>query len=80
MSNDTADAQSFNKNYQTLKGIAETLRDQKEPDIDALVPMVEEATQAYKVCSARLQAVELALKEHFSQETAESKVEKAEQA
>ncbi len=69
MSNDnTLNTQSFNTNYQTLKSIAETLRDQKEPDIDALVPMVEEATAAYKVCSARLQAVEQALKAHFSQQ------------
>jgi len=69
MSNDnTLDTQSFNTNYQALKSIAETLRDQKEPDIDALVPMVEEATAAYKVCSARLQAVEQALKTHFSQQ------------
>jgi len=69
MSNDnTLDTESFNTNYQALKSIAETLRDQKEPDIDALVPMVEEATAAYKVCSARLEAVEQALKAHFSQQ------------
>ncbi len=57
--------ESFNENYQKLKDIAETLRNQSEPDIDALIPMVENATQAYKHCKERLDSVKLALKEHL---------------
>ncbi len=59
---------SFNKSYEQLNLIAQKLRNQTEPDIDALVPMVEEATQAYKVCKQRIEDVKLALKEHFKEQ------------
>lgn len=58
----------FNANYQKLNEIARKLRTQDEPDIDALVPMVEEATQAYKICKQRIADVKLALKDHFAEE------------
>jgi len=48
-------------NYQRLKDIAEAMRDIDEPDIDQLVVMVNEATEAYKNCQARIEAVEKAL-------------------
>ncbi|EDN68511.1 ATPase [Beggiatoa sp. PS] len=51
----------YRENYQKLKKIAETMRDQEEPDIDQLVAMVDEATKAYKNCQARIEAVEKAL-------------------
>ena len=54
-------ADSYSKNYQRLKQIAETMRDADEPDIDKLVAMVSEATEAYKNCQARIEAVEKAL-------------------
>jgi exodeoxyribonuclease VII small subunit len=54
-------ADSYIKNYQKLKKIAETMRDIDEPDIDGLVAMVGEATDAYKNCQARIDAVEKAL-------------------
>lgn len=56
---------SFNGNYQQLNAIAQKLRTQNEPDIDALVPMVEEATKAYQVCKQRIEDVKIALKQHF---------------
>lgn len=59
---------SFTENYKKLNEIARTLRMQEEPDIDALVPMVETATKAYKVCKQRIEEVKLALKEHFKEE------------
>lgn len=59
---------SFNANYQQLNAIAQKLRTQTEPDIDALVPMVEEATKAYQVCKQRIEAVKLALQEHFKEQ------------
>ena len=58
---------SFNENYKKLNDIARTLRNQEEPDIDALVPMVEEATKAYQLCKQRIEEVKLALKEHFTE-------------
>jgi exodeoxyribonuclease VII small subunit len=59
---------SFNENYKTLNEIAKKLRSQEEPDIDALVPMVEEATKAYQLCKNRIEEVKLALKEHFTEQ------------
>ena len=47
--------------YQRLKDIAEAMRDIEEPDIDQLVVMVNEATEAYKNCQARIEAVEKVL-------------------
>lgn len=58
-------SQGFNENYKVLRDIAETLRRQEEPDIDALVPMVAKASQAYAACRERLDAVRLALQEHL---------------
>jgi len=54
-------ADSYRKNYQRLQQIAETMRDADEPDIDKLVALVAEATEAYKNCQARIEAVEKAL-------------------
>ena len=62
------DSGSFKENYETLNEIAKKLRSQEKPDIDALVPMVEQATQAYKICKQRLDNVKMALKEHFAAE------------
>lgn len=68
MSKNAKSKPSFNENYQKLNEIAKQLRNQDEPDIDALVPMVEEATKAYQVCKQRIEDVKLALKDHFSDE------------
>jgi exodeoxyribonuclease VII small subunit len=57
----SAEAVSYLENYQKLKRIAETMREQEELDIDKLVVMVEEATVAYKNCQARIEAVERTL-------------------
>ena len=62
------DLPSFNDSYKQLNEIARKLRSQEEPDIDALVPMVEEATKAYQICKQRIEEVKLALKEHFTEE------------
>ena len=58
-------AQTFAANYAVLKEVAETLRTQKEPDIDALIPMVDKALAAYKVCKERLTAVKTAFGERL---------------
>ena len=42
------DSISFNENYKILKETADWLSDQAEPDIDQLVPKVEQAMQAYQ--------------------------------
>lgn len=50
-------SQSFKENYETLKRIADDLQRQEEPDIDELVPKVEEALNAYKQCKERIEIV-----------------------
>jgi exodeoxyribonuclease VII small subunit len=67
----TDSAASFNASYKQLNEIAKKLRSQEEPDIDALVPMVEEATKAYQICKQRIEEVKLALKDHFTEEEVE---------
>lgn len=54
-------AKTFKAHYQKLKEIADTMSNQEEPDIDKLIPLVEQATEAYKFCQARIEAVEQAL-------------------
>ncbi len=64
------DSQSFNKNYQVLKETADWLSRQEEPDIDQLVPKVERAMRAYRICKDRLAAVEESLGRYLSDGTA----------
>lgn len=67
----TEQSNSFKDNYATLKQIAETLRTQQEPDIDALIPMVDRATVAYKQCKNRIDAV----KKAFSEKMPDSEID-----
>ena len=57
MSEVVLDSGSFNKNYRVLKETADWLSKQEEPDIDQLVPKVERAMQAYRICKDRLDRV-----------------------
>jgi exodeoxyribonuclease VII small subunit len=59
------DSQSFNKNYKVLKETADWLSRQEEPDIDQLVPKVERAMQAYRICKDRLDKVQETLGEYL---------------
>jgi exodeoxyribonuclease VII small subunit len=60
---------SFKDGFEALKRNAESLRTQTEPDIDQLLPIVQESIQAYGVCKARINAVEIALKEALGEST-----------
>lgn len=62
------DTQSFNKSYKVLKETADWLSQQKEPDIDQLVPRVERAMQAYQICKERLDSVQQTLGRYFEQD------------
>ena len=61
---------SFNKNYQVLKETADWLSQQKEPDIDQLVPKVEAAMRAYRICKDRLDQVQATLGQYFREDGA----------
>jgi exonuclease VII small subunit len=63
----------FNDNYRILKETADWLSDQAEPDIDELVPKVENAMQAYQRCKDRLTKVQEMLGQCF--ENSEAKTE-----
>ncbi|TQC96396.1 exodeoxyribonuclease VII [Moraxellaceae bacterium AER2_44_116] len=52
---------TFKEAFATLKANAQQLEEQTEPDIDHLLEVVEQSTAAYKVCKARIDAVEKAL-------------------
>lgn len=52
---------SFKDAFGVLQRNAATLRTQTEPNIDELLPMVQESIEAYNVCKGRIDAVELAL-------------------
>ena len=49
---------TFKEAYAVLQHHAQALRDQQEPDIDALLAIVAESAQAYQVCRERIDAVE----------------------
>ncbi len=60
------DKAGFNENFRILKENVEKLRNQDQMDIDALVPLVEQSTAAYKICKERIDAVKKALAQHLS--------------
>jgi exodeoxyribonuclease VII small subunit len=54
---------TFREAYAVLQSCADTLRNQKEPNIDDLLGIVQRSSQAYQVCRERIDAVERALAE-----------------
>ena len=56
-------ANTFREAYAVLQRHAETLRNQREPNIDDLLTIVTESVGAYKVCKERIDAVEKALEQ-----------------
>ncbi|WP_296206538.1 exodeoxyribonuclease VII small subunit [Psychrobacter sp. UBA3962] len=69
---------TFKAAYQILKTNAEELQSSNEPDIDNLMDTVEQSIAAYKVCQARIEAVQQALDAAFD-EDADSESEEVEQ-
>ena len=59
-------SESFKQAYGVLQQHAQTLREQREPNIDDLLTIVTESVQAYKVCQERIEAVEKALEKALS--------------
>jgi exodeoxyribonuclease VII small subunit len=65
MSDQELDSGSLNKNDRVLKETADWLSKQEEPDIDQLVPRVERAMQAYRICKDRLDRVKETLGQYL---------------
>lgn len=59
---------TFRQAYAVLQKHAETLRQQREPNIDDLLVIVSESMAAFKVCQERIAAVEAALAEALGEE------------
>ncbi len=57
---------TFKEAFTILKANAQKLEDQDEPDIDHLMEIIDQSTAAYKVCKARIDAVEKALNATFA--------------
>jgi exodeoxyribonuclease VII small subunit len=54
---------TFREAYAVLQSCADTLRNQREPNIDDLLGIVQRSSQAYQICRDRIDAVERALAE-----------------
>ena len=70
--------QTFKSAYAVLQRHAETLRTQREPNIDDLLTIVTESVDAYKICKQRIDAVEQALEQALGGIAAVGAVEAAE--
>lgn len=75
-----ATPKTFKAAYQILKTNAEELQNSNEPDIDNLMNTVEQSISAYKVCQARIEAVQQALDAAFDEETESDTTEQIEAA
>lgn len=52
---------NFQKEYQTLKTIADEMQSNDIDDVDELIKKVEQGTKSYKICKERLDAAKLKL-------------------
>lgn len=57
------ETESFKHHYDNLKSVSEKMRNQQEPDIDSLVPLVDSGLESYAFCKARLEKVKAILGE-----------------
>jgi len=58
----------FMENYNKLKDISSDLMNSTDPDIDKLIPMVDEATASFKYCKERLDNVKKALNDKVNED------------
>lgn len=54
---------TYMENFKKLKGASTELMNMQEPDVDMVIPLVEQGLNAYKNCSARIKQVEAYLGE-----------------
>lgn len=60
---------TFKAAFSALQRNANTLRTQQEPNIDELLPLVQQSMDAYRVCKERIDAVDAAMKAEFGDES-----------
>lgn len=66
---------SFKEAYGVLQRHAETLRNQREPNIDDLLGIVNDSLEAFKTCRTRIEAVERALEQALGDAAASDRAE-----
>lgn len=54
----SAQTEGYLENYNVLRDTVSKIQGMSEPDVDALVPLVEQATKARAACMKRIDAVE----------------------
>ncbi len=69
---ETDERESYAANRGALKTIAERLRRETDIDIDELIPLIDQASAAFKVCRERVDAVEKLIAERLPTEPAEA--------
>lgn len=62
---DPSSLENFRYHYDNLQETVGLLQDGEVENIDELIPLVEKATESYKSCMARLDAVSKLLEGHF---------------
>jgi exodeoxyribonuclease VII small subunit len=67
---DEADSKTYRENYRVLKETADWLAKPGETDIDELVPKIEAAMKAYRVCKERIESVRSKLNTYFEEDPA----------
>ncbi|WOF82103.1 hypothetical protein P5704_025225 (plasmid) [Pseudomonas sp. FeN3W] len=60
MSNNTV---TFMEHYQSLKSAADALQNMQEPDVDKIMPLVNQGMNAYREVKERIESVRKALGE-----------------
>lgn len=62
-------AEGYAANRAILREIAEKLRRETDIDLDELIPLIDRASTAYKICRSRIETVEKLLEERLPQDS-----------
>lgn len=64
-----ASPEGYAMNRAILRDVAERLRNEPDIDLDELIPLIDRASAAYKICRSRIETVEKLLEERLPQDS-----------